>query len=65
MLVTENFTGSGAWKTVEKTFTVGFKEKDVKKLDETTLAILEFKCVLQQFGNDCEICDVQLSPTGT
>jgi len=64
VLVTENFTGSGAWKTVEKTFTVGFKEKDVKKLDETTLAILEFKCILKQFGNDCEICDVQLSPTG-
>jgi hypothetical protein len=64
VLVTENFSGNNAWKTVEKTFQIGFKERDVKKLEETTLAILEFKFTLPQFGANCEICDVQLVAKG-
>jgi len=39
---------------------VGFKERNLKKLTGTTLAMIEFKFVLPQYGSDCEICDVQL-----
>ncbi len=60
VLVTENFAPGGAWKAVEKTFTVGFKERDVKKLENTTLAIIEFKFNLPQYFADCQICEVQL-----
>jgi hypothetical protein len=59
VLVTENFSGGGAWKSVEKTFTVTFKG-DLKKLTDSTLAILEFKFTLPQYGSVCEIADVQL-----
>jgi len=58
--VTEPFSSGNEWKSMEKTFTVGFKEHVLKKLPETTLAMIEFKFVLPQYGSDCEICDVQL-----
>jgi hypothetical protein len=58
--VTEAFSGSGAWKTAETTFVVGFKDRDVKKIADTTLCILEFKFTLPQYGSVCEIADVQL-----
>jgi hypothetical protein len=57
---TESFTSNTAWKNVEKTFTVRFKEKNIKKLETTTLAILEFKFELIQYLGDCDIADVQL-----
>ena len=60
MNVTEPFTSGNEWKSMEKTFTVGFKEHNLKKLAGTTLAMIEFKCVLPQYASDCEICDVQL-----
>ena len=56
----EKFTSNTAWKTVEKTFTVHFKEKGIRALDATTLAILEFKFELMQYLGDCEIADVEL-----
>ena len=58
--VTEPFTNGGAWKAMDKTFTVGFKERGLKKLDVTTLAVIEFKFVLPQYASDCQICDVEL-----
>jgi hypothetical protein len=58
--VTEPFTNGNAWKNVEKTFTVGFKERGLKKLETTTLAIIEFKFVLPQYNADVQICDIQL-----
>ncbi|MDR3405564.1 MAG: VCBS repeat-containing protein [Chthoniobacter sp.] len=58
--VTEPFSSGNEWKSMEKTFTVGFKEHNLKKLTGTTLAMIEFKFVLPQYGSDCEICDVQL-----
>ena len=58
--VAENFISNGAWKTYEKTIQIAFKDKDVKKLDATTLAILEFKFTLPQYGANCDICDVKL-----
>ncbi len=54
------FSSNNAWKDMEKTFTVRFKEKNIKKLDVTTLAILEFKFELMQQLGDCDIADVQL-----
>jgi hypothetical protein len=57
---TEAFTSSTTWKNVEKTFTVRFKEKGIKALDTTTLAILEFKFELIQYLGECDIADVQL-----
>jgi hypothetical protein len=57
----EKFTSNLAWKKVEKTFTVHFKEKGIKKLDVTTLAILEFKFELIQYLGDCEIADVSIA----
>jgi hypothetical protein len=60
--VTEPFSAGGAWKSVEKTFTVGFKERDLKKIETTTLAILEFKFNMPQYSADCQICDVQIVP---
>jgi hypothetical protein len=58
--VVEPFTSGNEWKSMEKTFTVSFKEHGLKKLPATTLAMVEFKFVLPQYGADCEICDVQL-----
>jgi hypothetical protein len=58
--VSEPFTNTNAWKAVEKTFTVGFKEHGLKKLDTTTLALIELKFVLPQYSTECQICDVQL-----
>ena len=58
--VTEPFTNNNAWKNFEKTFTVGFKDRALKKLEATTLAIIEIKFALPQYSTDCEICDVQL-----
>jgi hypothetical protein len=60
--VTENFNPGGAWKSYEKPFTVGFKERDLKKLETTTLAILEFKFNMPQYTTDCQICDVEIVP---
>lgn len=57
---TEPFTSNAAWKNMEKTFTVRFKHKDIKKLETTTLAILEFKFELIQQLGECDIADVQL-----
>lgn len=62
VLVTENFAPGGAWKTHEKTFTVGFKDRDVKKIETTTLAILEFRFNIPQYTTDCQITDVELVP---
>jgi len=56
----QTFTSNSAWKDVEKTFTVRFKEKNIKKLETTTLAILEFKFELIQQLGECDIADVQL-----
>jgi hypothetical protein len=61
---TEQFTSNTNWKTVEKTFTIHFKDKNIKKLETTTLAILEFKFELLQYLGDCSICDVQLVEKG-
>ena len=61
---TESFSSNNAWKTVEKTFTVRFKHKDIKKLETTTLAILEFKFELLQYLGECDIADVQLVEKG-
>ena len=61
---TETFSSNSAWKTVEKTFTVHFKHKDIKKLDTTTLAILEFKFELVQYLGECDIADVVLTEKG-
>ena len=60
VLVTESFSSGNAWKAVEKTFQVGFKESSLKKLEATTLAVMEFKFTLPQYASDCQICDVQL-----
>jgi len=59
--VTENFTSSNEWKAMEKTFTVSFKERALKKLGTTTLAMIEFKVVLPQYSGECQICDVALT----
>jgi hypothetical protein len=58
--VTAPFTSSDEWKSIEKTFTVNFKEHGLKKLTATTLAMIEFKFVLPQYAANCQICDVQL-----
>ncbi len=60
VLIAENFSPAGEWKSMEKTFTVGFKDRDVKKIETTTLAILEFKFNLPQYSTDCQICDVEI-----
>ncbi len=57
-----NFSSSSEWKKVEKTFTVGFREKGIRSLETTTLAILEFKFRLTQYLGDCEITDVKITP---
>ncbi|MEQ1860484.1 MAG: VCBS repeat-containing protein [Chthoniobacteraceae bacterium] len=56
----EKFTSSAQWKTVEKTFSVRFRDKSIKALDTTTLAIIEFKFELPQYTGVCEIADVQV-----
>ena len=61
---TVTFSSSTAWKTAEKTFAVHFREKGIRALDYTTLAILEFKFQLTQYTGDCQICDVQLVAKG-
>jgi hypothetical protein len=60
ILESEKFSSSNQWKTVEKTFTLNFKERALKTLTESTLAVLEFKYTLPQFSGECDICDVQL-----
>jgi hypothetical protein len=60
ILEKENFTSSDAWKTVEKTFVLNFKERGLKQLAESTLAVLEFKFTLPQYAGHCDISDVQL-----
>lgn len=57
---TETLASSDAWKNVTKTFSVHFKNKDIKKIENTTLAILEFKFELVQYLGDCEIADVSI-----
>jgi hypothetical protein len=54
------FSSGDKWQSIEKTFTVHFKEAGLRKLGTTTLAMIEFKCVLPQYSADCELCDVQL-----
>lgn len=61
---TESFSSNQNWKSVEKTFTVHFKDKNIKKLETTTLAILEFKFELLQYVGECDIADVQLVEKG-
>ena len=56
----EKFSNSAQWKTVKKSFTVRFKDKTIKSLATTTLAILEFKFELDQYTGSCEIGDVHL-----
>lgn len=63
--VTAPFSSSNEWKSMEKTFTVSFKERGLKKLAGTTLAMIEFKFVLPQYSADCEICDVRLVPSSS
>lgn len=57
---TEKFTSSKSWVTIQKSFQVHFKDRAIKKLDTTTLAMIEFKFGLMQYLGECEICDVQL-----
>lgn len=57
---TEKFTSAKSWTPVTKTFQVRFKDRNIKKIDNTTLAILEFKFNLPQYLGECDICDVQL-----
>jgi hypothetical protein len=58
---TEKFSNSAQWKTIKKTFTVQFRDKSIKVLDVTTLAVLECKFELDQYTGSCEIADVQLT----
>ena len=58
---TEKFSNSPQWKTVKKSFPVKFRDKTIKSLDVTTLAIIEFKFELEQYSGFCEIADVQLT----
>jgi len=60
LLESEKFTGGDSWKHVEKTFTINFKERVLKQLPETTLAVIEFKYTLPQYSGRCDIADVQL-----
>jgi len=60
LLESEKFGGADAWKNVEKTFTINFKEKALKQLPETTLAVIEFKYTLPQYSGHLDIADVQL-----
>ena len=57
---TEKFTSSKNWVNVQKTFQVHFKDRNIKKMEATTLAMIEFKFSLPQYLGECEICDVQL-----
>jgi len=61
---TEKFSNSPQWKTVKKTFTVHFRDRNIKSLEATTLAILEFRFELEQYLGSCEIADVQLKLDG-
>ena len=54
------FSSGAQWAPVEKTFHVAFKDRALKDLESTTLAILEFKFNLPQYTGECQICDVQL-----
>ncbi len=54
------FSSGTQWAPVEKTFRVGFKDRALKDLDSTTLAIIEFKFNLPQYTGECQICDIQL-----
>lgn len=56
----EKFSSSAQWKPVTKTFSVRFRDKAIKALDVTTLAIIEFRFELEQYAGYCDIADVQL-----
>lgn len=53
------FGSSATWKQVEKTFSVRFKDRQLKA-EKTTLAIIEFKFQLAQYTGFCELADVLL-----
>jgi hypothetical protein len=55
-----NFTPSNGWQPQSKTFTINWKEKEVRALPGPTHAILEFKAYLAPFDGVCDICDVEL-----
>ena len=60
----EKFSNTAQWRTVKKSFTVHFRDKTIKSLDTTTLAILEFRFELDQYAGFCEIADVQVKLDG-
>lgn len=67
ILETVKFTSSKEWVTVEQAVPVRFRERGIRSLETTTLAMLEFKFeLIRAYGvgepalGECEICDVQL-----
>lgn len=54
------FQSNKAWTPVTKTFTVRFKEKNLKDVTATTLAILEFKFDLVHNVGNYSFADVQI-----
>lgn len=58
--VEQNFTGSNGWANQSKTFTIAWKEKEVRALPGPNHAVLEFKAYLTPYDGICEICDVEL-----
>ena len=58
---TEKFSNSAQWKTMKKSVPIRFKDKTIKALDVTTLAVLEFRFELEQYTGTCEIADVKLT----
>lgn len=67
ILETVKFTSAKEWTNIEQTVQVRFRDRSIRALDTTTLAMLEFKFELVKlYGpgepalGECEICDVQL-----
>ena len=60
--VTENFTAGRRLEDHRENLHRRLQGARLKKLETTTLAILEFKFNLPQYSADCEICDVQIVP---
>ncbi len=58
--IEQTFTGSNGWSSQSKSFTINWKEKEVRALPAPTHAILEFKCYLAPFDGVCDICDVEI-----
>jgi hypothetical protein len=58
--IEQNFTPSNGWANQSKTFTITWKEKEVRALPAPTHAILEFKAYLTPFDGVCDVCDVEL-----